>query len=169
MGNNALKLWEVGDELNEIAIQIMEAEGEMTPEIEARLDALEGAFEDKIERIALKVRELEANETAAKAEADRLTAMTRAFGKAAERLKGYALFEMTRVGKDRIETNRAKVRIQKNGRPSIRWTLDPSEAPEAYRTVKIGVNTQAAYEAWKDGGTLPDGFTVETGTHLRIA
>lgn len=169
MSTAALKLWEVGDELSEIAVLIMEAEGELTPELAARLDMMEGAFEDKIERIALKVRELEANARAAKEEADRLARIQRSFTNAAKRLKDYTLFEMQRVGKDRVETIRAKVRVQQNGRPSIRWTLDPDSAPEAYRRTTVTVDTQAAYEAWKEGETLPEGFTVETGSHLRIA
>src|SRR6185295_13868225 len=43
----ALRLWEIVSELDTIGERIMEAGGEITPELEAELDAMSGAFDEK--------------------------------------------------------------------------------------------------------------------------
>lgn len=165
-----LKLWEVGDELTEIAGLIMEAGGELSEELEERLAAMEGAFEEKVERIALKIREMEANAEAAKAEAARLARIQKTFANTAKRMTEWLHYEMGRANVKRVGTHRVKVWVQNNGRPSIRWTRAVEDAPAAYRktVTTVSVDTQAAYEAWKEDEELPEGFTVERGTHLRI-
>lgn len=162
-----LKLWEVADELEAIGEALIEGGGELTPELEARLDAMEGEFERKVERIALYVQECKANEAAAKLEADRLTARARAFERKADGLKSYLLFAMKRADWDKLTTPLVSVGVQKNSRPSIRWPGDPATAPEAFRRTVVQVDGQAAYEAYRAGDPL-DGFQIETGFHVRI-
>ena len=163
-----LKLWELTDELEAIAAEVMEAEGELTPEMEERLEAIEGAWEEKVERVALKVRELEALAKAAKEEADRLGAIQKAYQRGADGLKSYLHVQLHKREVPKVETARARVRVQKNGRPSILWTRELDELPETFRKVEVKCDTQAAYREWKEGGELPEGFEVREGTHVRI-
>ena len=65
-------LWAITDELQEVGALIGDNDGEMTPELEARLDALGGELTEKVERIALYIRESELEALKAKAEKDRL-------------------------------------------------------------------------------------------------
>lgn len=162
-----LKLWEITEELDAIGEALIEGGGELTPELEARLDALEGEFERKVERIALYVQECNANAAAVKLEADRLTARARAFERKADGLKNYLLFTMKRADWDKLTTPLVSVGVQKNSRPSIRWPGDPATAPEAFRRTIVQVDGQAAYEAYRAGDPL-EGFQVVVGEHVRI-
>src|SRR3990167_9709297 len=70
-----LKLYELADVYEGIAEALIENGGELTPDLAAQLDAIEGAFEAKVERVALSVRNLVATADAADAEAARLAAL----------------------------------------------------------------------------------------------
>lgn len=162
-----LKLWEVSDELDAIFNELHEAGGEMTPELEERLAKMSEEFDTKVEWIALKVKEAEANETAAKAEADRLLKIARAFGRSAKSMKGYVFAEMQRQNLDTVKTHRAKVSVVQNSRPSIKWEGDPKKAPFLFQKIAVTIDGNAAYDAWQRD-SLPEGFTVEKGSHVRI-
>lgn len=169
MEASRITLWEISDELREIAETLVENGGELTPELGERLDAMEGAFEEKAERIALYVRECEANAIAAQVEADRLAAIAESFGRKAQGMKDYLLFSMRRTGHAKITTPRVKIWEQKNGRPSIKCILAPSLMPAAFvKHPPAVVDTELAYQEWKQGNPLPEGFVVEQGSHLRI-
>jgi hypothetical protein len=161
------KLWELGDELEQIAGEIIEAEGEISPELEARLDAIQGAWAEKVERIALMVRSQEANAARAAYEAERLARMVRGHKRTADSLKGYLQREMERTGRDEVKGERIKVRLQNNSRPAIHWPGAAESLPEEFRRVIVEADTQAAYLAWKDGDPL-DGWQVERGKHVRL-
>lgn len=162
-----LRLWELADAVVEIGAELMDAGGELSPELEARLDAIDASFEGKVERVALYIRELEVTADAAAAEAKRLAAMAAARGGAAKRLKEYLKQNLERTGKQRVETDRVRLRLQKNSRPSITWARSIDDLPERYARITVALDGQRAYDDWK-AGELPSSFTVETGTHLRI-
>src|SRR5690606_36923569 len=139
------------------------------------LDQAEGALQEKAERVALVIQNLKANAEAAHAEAKRLQAIARTYERQAEVLKTYLHAQLQRAGLERIEAPRAMVRIQINGRPTIR-PADPANIPEPYRKVIITFDGEAAYRDLKARGLIPagpgrvevDGLLVERGTHLRI-
>lgn len=162
-----LKLYELVNAYEQIADVLIENGGELSPDLSAQLDAIEGAFEAKVERVALYVRNLLATASAADGEAERLAALARSRRRAAEGLKGYLMAQLDRVEKPKVETPLVVVRIQKNSRPSIQWpATDP--IPETYQRVTVSLDGQKAYTDWK-AGTLPEGFVVEQGRHLRIS
>ena len=166
--STAPRLWQIADELDEIAEQIAEAGGELTPELEARLDALDGAFEEKVERVALVVRERIAWAEGAKLEEERLGAIRRCHERAADGLKRYLLQQMQRTDHPKVETPRARVRVQKNSQPSIAWTRPVEELPDVYRRVTVAPDLARVREDLKAGAGVPEGFTVEQGFHIRI-
>jgi len=182
MSTPMLKLYEhvdqyqiVLDWIEEHAAEIEAAGGVLPPELEELLDQAEGALHEKVERVALVVQNLKANAEAAQAEAKRLQAIARTYERQAEALKTYLHVQLQRAGLDRIEAPRAKVRVQLNGRPTIR-PADPNNIPEPYRKVVITFDSEAAYRDLKERGLIPagpgrvevDGLLVERGTHLRI-
>ncbi len=162
------RLWEIADELETVAAEIAEAGGELTPELEARLDAIGGAFDAKVERVALAVRNYEVNAEAAKLEEDRLAAIRKSHERSAAGLKRYLLVTMRRAGNLKVETPRARVRVQKNSQPSIRWTGGLDDLPDPYRRVTVEPDLQRVREDLKAGAEPPDGFVVDVGYHVRI-
>lgn len=164
----SLTLYDIPARYRELEEQIIEADGELTPEVEAELDSLQDAFERKAEYIALLSREARAEAKAVKEEEDRLKARRTAAENRESRLKDYLQACLTRAGVDRVEGDRIKARIQDNSRPSIRWMGEEDAIPEPFKRVRVDLDGSAAYETWKDGEPLPEGFVVETGRHLRI-
>lgn len=165
---SGLKLYEIPGRLREIEGRIIDLGGEITPDVEKELDALEEAFERKVEYIALLSREAKAEAAAVKQEEDRLRQRRSAAENREKRLKDYLLACLVKDGRGRVEGDRVKVRVQANSRPSIWWRRDPGEAPEAYRRTSVSVDLNAAYEDLKAGAELPEGFEIERGSHLVV-
>ncbi len=141
---------------------------ELPPDFANRLDALEGAFEDKATNIALYAQELRRNAEAADAESKRLAKMARARFNRFESLKDYLRANMELLDMKKLESPLVKIRIQKNSRPSIMWQGTMEELPEQYKRVVTTVDGDKAYQDYRNGVELT-GFKVELGSHLRIA
>lgn len=165
----ALRLYEITDALQAIAEELIDNAGELTPELTARLDALEGAFDAKVERVALYVRNLEAQADVAKGEAVRLQLLATVRGNAASRLRDYIKTQMEAANRPKVETGLIVARVQKNGQPSVKCDGDPATLPLAYQRTRVELNRAAVIEAWRAGLQLPAGLSVETHTHLRLS
>jgi uncharacterized protein YktA (UPF0223 family) len=163
-----VKLWEIGDEMEEIAELIAEAGGEITEEIEARLEAVEGAFDAKVERVALLIQSRTVQAAAAKSEEDRLKGIRNHYEQSVLGLKRYLLQQMRRAGVRSVETHRARVRVQKNGQASLTYNGDVDSIPEAFRRVTVVVDKKAALDFHKSGGDLPAEFIVDYNYHVHI-
>lgn len=164
-------LWEISDELLEIEAQIHEAGGEITPEIEAQLDALEGSFHDKVERIALLIEERVGDAEKARGQEQRLASIRKAHEGSAKELKGYLERCMAAAGIDRVERPNCRVRRYKNSTPSVICTLGTDEIPADY--VRVIPETRAldsskVVEDFKAEAELPEGIEVVYGYHVRI-
>lgn len=181
--STAMKLYEHVDALETVLAWIDEHEeeiraagGVLPPELEELLDEVEGDFRTKVERTALVILNQLANAAAAQTEAERLRAIAATYARQAETLKTYLQMHLQRVGARKIETPRAKVWVQANGRPSIRLA-DPRVIPAEFQRVSVEFDSQKAYEALKAANAIPepedgriqiDGLVVERGVHLRI-
>lgn len=170
MGANTL--WAITDELAEVGALIADGDGELTPELEARLDALEGALEEKVERIALYIRESETLAAGAKAEKDRLAAIQKAHERKVDGLKTYLLRCLSSAGVKRVETAKARVWSQKSGTPSIDYHGDLDALPADFVRVipeSKQLDKRAITDAIRDGETPPDGVVVSYSEFVRIA
>lgn len=164
-----LTLHQIGDSLAQIAETLVENGGELTPELEELLAHEVGTFESKVERCLLYVRNLEASAEAAQGEANRLAALATSRGNAAKRLRDYVHDEMVRAKIDKVETGLIVARVTKNSRPSIKWPLPIEALDPRFVRITMALDGTKAYEAWKANSTsLPEGFVVEQGTHLRV-
>ena len=163
-------LYALADALRLIGDELESNGGELTPELEAALNATEGAFEAKVEACLCLAKEREIAALGAKAEAERLVDLALSRNNAADRLRLYVKDQMIAAGRPKIETSLFKVAVQSASRPSIRWTWDMEALPEAF--VKVipatsKLDSDAALKAYKEGH-LPEGFEVSTSTFLRV-
>lgn len=175
-----MKLYEITQARDVLDTWLAESDGELTPELEAMLDELDGQADEKIERVALYIRERLANAEAVKVEAQRLQGIQKREEKAAESLKGYLKAQMERLGKTKVNGLLATIAIQ-NSPASVKGELSEDELvnihqqsyadprcivkyiPESYV-----LDRRAAMELHKSGAALPVGLIVEQNTHLRI-
>jgi hypothetical protein len=164
----AFKLYELPAFFRFLDDAIDDAGGEITPEIQEQIDALESNLEDKADAICALVRSAEAEDVAVQAEIDRLMARRNAARSRSHNLKRYMLACLEQIGRDRVDGPRFKVRVQRNSTPSIEWTGEPDAIPDGFRRVVVEVDGKAAREAFK-AGTLPVGFSASVGRHLRIS
>lgn len=173
------KLYEIADAREILESWVAESEGEWTPEMEALLADLDGKADEKIERVALYIRELTAAAAGVKVEEDRLTARRKAREKAVESLKAYLMREMDRLGKTKVQGLLATVAIQRNP-PSVTCDLSDDalhdawlsqdtlgefvrEVPASYR-----IDREQVLLAYKNGGVVPEPIMVTVGSHVRI-
>lgn len=164
-----LSLYQLGDQLQAVADGLIENGGELTPDMAAQLAALEGAFDQKVERVLLYARNLDGTADAAKQEAERLAALAASRANAASRLREYVKQEMERAARPKVETPLIVARVTQNSRPAIKWTLPIEELDRRFVRITLAVDGTKAYEAWQaDPASLPEGFVVERGTHLRV-
>lgn len=157
---------------------LAETDGEVTPELQQLLDELAGASNEKIERVALYIREQLATAAAIEEEVKRLGARVAARKRAADGLKAYLKSQMERLGTTKVEGLLATIAIQKNGQPSVTTVLEPvalyaiEEArPFVHRAevVTYTLDRAALLAAWKaDPSRVPAAIVVEQGSHLRI-
>lgn len=163
-----LRLYEIPDAYERIEDALIEAGGIMSDELEAELNALDGAFEDKVERICRIIRSNDATAKALKEEEDRLYARKLAHENTSKRLKKYLKDNMDALGRLKVSAGIFKVAIQRNSQSSIRWTGTTEEIPAGLRRVTIEFSPSKAQELLDAGEELPEGVVVEHGSHLRV-
>ncbi len=143
-------------------------DGEVPENLEELLEALTDDMDDKLTNCVLALRNLDAEATTLRAEAQRIGKRASAAAKASERLERYIIENMQKVGWTKFDAGSLKARIQQNSVTSAEFSGDPAVLPAAFKRFKVELNREAAREAAKRGETLPDGVTVTKGQHLRI-
>lgn len=190
---NTLKLYESRAQIAEIdewisthPDELLANGGALPPDLAQLLAAAEGAFEQKAERVALKVRELLVEADAIQAEKDRLAQREKATRNAAESLKEYLKRHMEAVGLLTVKGTYATIAIQPN-QPAVHGELSQEDLGILFRrglviSTAIGVridavnripesyvlDKKAILQAHKAGAPLPTGLTVTHGSSLRI-
>lgn len=166
------------DLIEEYAPQIEAAGGdiEAVPAIAELLAFAEDQFEAVVERWGLKIRALTAEAEAAKIEATRLAVIVRTKENAAKRLKDYLKRQMEARGRQKIASPLVTVRVQANGRPSVRAAseaiieeLYALGSPFVRRRETFALDSEAVLAAQERGDDIPSGVLIEKGSHLRVA
>ena len=174
-----IKLYEATEQIEvvngwieEHADEILANGGELPPDLAQLLDEAEGTLAVKAERVALKVRELQAEAEAVKIEADRLAQRARTAWNAAESLKAYLLRALEVAGIPSIKGTLVTVSLQKNP-PAVHTTHEPV-AGEVNGTFVRVIPEQVVWDkdaikaTWKAGLSLPEGVSVAQAMGLRI-
>lgn len=125
---------------------IAENDGVLDASLEAALDAIDLAFEEKAERVALYIRERLALAAAIREEEERLAARRKALTGTAEHLTGYLQQNMERVGKTRINGLLATVSLQKN--PPKVEALTPLDEAELRNIASFAPRYVKHEESW---------------------
>ena len=112
MPNTQLTLYDLSMEGVQIQDLLAENEGELTPELEARIDALMLAGPDKVEAAAMVVRNLESNAAACEVEVMRLAERAKSFHENSRRLKERIAITLDCAFGGKIKTPRFTVYTQ---------------------------------------------------------
>jgi hypothetical protein len=163
-----MKLYEIPAALRTLEAQIEEAEGLLTPELEAQLDALSEEFESKAEYIAMLIREAKLEADKWRAEEERVSNRRRSLDRRAEGLTRYLHTHMTAMGKDKIPGQLLTLALQRNSQPTVAFDREAHWLPEEYRRVKFEMDAKRLREDYEAGKPLPEGVTIHHGTHVRI-
>lgn len=167
-GMGRLKLYEIPSEYRRIMAEVEEAGGELTEELLADLGRLEDSLQARADQIVPLILEAYREAEAAAVEGARLYTLSRQRQAAADRMKRYLKEALEATGERRLKTDRTELAVCKNGRPSITWQGDLNDIPLHLAKVEITRDYDAALAELRERGSLPEGFKVEHGTHLRI-
>lgn len=173
-------LYDLGTLRELIEAQLIDGDGELTPELEAALNDWEGDFDRKVEDYALVVTQLKAEAEMIHAEREKLRAREDARLNLAKRLCDRLQEQMERVGRDKVKGVLKTVALQ-NSPPRVEPVVVIDEpdlrnlamiAPAFVRHEESwALDKKAVLEAHK-AGTLPEDISkrvqIVVGRSLRI-
>ncbi len=164
-------LFSLTEELVALDMALTESDGELTPEIEAQLQALTDQLDAKIDNVAWFIRTCEARaEAYSKAEAE-LRAKRYTEDTKVAHLKTYVRACMAMRNTRKLEGSFFTFAIQKNGgKPPVGLlNPDPQAFPAECQRVTVAVDREAV-RGMIEAGTLPEGLAViePHGEHLRL-
>lgn len=146
---------------------LVEAEGELTPEIAEMFDTLPGDYTTKLENCAKAVRMLKAQAEVFGAERGRMADRQRALENRAAWLQEKMHDSMRATNTPVVKGALLSVRVQANP-PSI-GTVDLSQVPAAYIKTERSLMAREVLDAFKANGAVPAGVEIVTGrSHLVI-
>ena len=160
-------IWHIGEELEALGELIAENLGEITPEMEAALDALEGERNGKLERIYLFAKDCDLNAEKAKMGKAHMAEQERYWLNKARGLRQLLEQAMGRYGVPAIITPRARfTRVQ--SQPKYWWDGPEDEIPPNLRRERTiialdGAKVRAAVAA---GEPLPSAVKSDQGWHI---
>ena len=174
-------LYEITEEYRDIFALLEESEGEWTPEIASRVEALDGEYDTKIQNIALFILDLEGEQKKIKDEISRLSAHMITAKKKAESLSKYLLSSLEFTGR-KVKTSLVTVWAQ-NSPPSV-VVDDLAALPDFFKTATVKTSLERIPESLRalatvepsktaikeaiDGGETVPGAHFEWRKHLRI-
>ena len=158
-----MKLYEISSEWQQIELALEESAGDLTPELEARIQALIAGGTDKLEAAAKVVKSLEGQAEIAKAEAKRLTERSKALENQVQRLRGLMLPALQTLG-GKVKTSLFSMFTQT--RTNVIFALKPGvdiyDLPSKFfRVAEPELNKVALKEAKAAGEQLPDCLDVQ--------
>lgn len=123
------RLYDIAGAVLALEDLLLETGGEWTPEVEELFAEVEGSLESKVDSYAALIREWELDAEKWKAEEARISGHRRARENAAKRLKERLLEALTIAGRDKLETPRFKVAIQRTA-PGAEILVDAAAIPD---------------------------------------
>lgn len=161
-------LYELTNEAANLQQTIADADGEITPEVEAAIDALSQDISAKFAGIGHVITEATAEAAMYEAEIDRLQMARARCVNTARRLKDYAKVAMEQLGEKSIKAGLFRYTICKAGTPSVNID-DIAALPPEFTREYIEPDKKAILDAHKAGKPLPEGVEIKTGTYLKFS
>lgn len=161
-------LYELSQTVEQIVQEVISAEGELSTELEARLNAVSLDFKDKAGNIARWVKNIEANEPGIEAEITRLQRRMKVQNNIKDRLEKYLHFCMENANLNKLELGTITLSIDKNP-PSV--AIDSEEdLPSRYIRIEQtkSINKQEIGKDLKAGKVVSGAHLVTDKTHLKI-
>lgn len=161
-------VWDIGEDIEALADRIAEAGGEITPDIEAMMDALDGEWDGKVERTYLYLLDCELDAEKAASWKAHHAEVEDYYTRKARGLRNLLLAVMARTGRDKIQTSRVAFR-RKQSPVSYRWTgntYDDIPAPFKRSRAVVTLDTDAVKRAVAEGVAIPQEIVGERGWHL---
>jgi hypothetical protein len=162
------KLYELSNELSTINDSIISADGEISTELENRLDATSLDFKAKSQGIAKWILDISGGESIIDEEIARLQRKKRVAENLRTRLLAYIKGCMEQADVKKIESPTITIRIQKN--PSSVEIVDAEKIPAKYTRIKqvTEIDKSSILSDLKNGDDIPGTRIVTDKTHLRI-
>lgn len=164
-----MNLYELSSELAVIEDELIDAGGELTDELEKRLDSCTMGFNAKVENIAKWVLDLGAREETVDREIARLTVRKKAVQNLQRRLKEYTKMCMERAGKTKLDFGAVTVSVHRNP-PSVE-VRDEKAVPVRFITIipeQHVIDKKALLEALKAGEKVEGAVLITDRAHLRV-
>ena len=174
-------LYEITESYREVFALLEESEGEWTPEIASRMEALDGEYDQKIQNIALFILDLEAEKKKIKDEISRLSTRVITTQNKIEALSKYVLSSLEFTGR-KVKTHLVSVWAQ-NSPPSV-VVDDLAVLPDFFKTATVKTSLERIPESLRelatiepcktaikeaiDNGEEVPGVHLEWRKHLRI-
>ena len=137
--------------------------------LNAHLEGLDAALEDKADDYAGMIQSLNMRADARRAEAARIRQLAEMDAALADRLKERLKEAMESVGKLALDTTRFKLRVAANGgKQPLEVAIEPTALPQEFQAVTVTANKDAIRKALEAGGTVPGCTLLPRGTGLRI-
>jgi len=167
-----VSLYELGAEFRALEDALLDAGGEVTPEVEAAFAALGQLEAHKVDSYAHVVRQISAYADALKAEESALREKRKAAENAVQRLKDRLMDYMRERDVRELRGATWKAAIQRNGglRP-MELLVAPADLPPAFRTVTVSPNWEAIRGAVGELMPPPDigaTMTLPGAAHLAV-
>ena len=161
-------LYELSHQLAKINNEIFDANGELTEELEKRLDDSALAMKDKVQSIAKWTLNLKGKATMIDAEIARLQHKKKVTENLDKRLSDYVKQAMLAADIHKMEYPTFTVSVQKN--PSSVEIIDEDMIPASYKIVKqvISVDKRKLKDDLNDGKKIQGCQLATENTHLRI-
>lgn len=161
-------LYHLTNDLNQFVMEIVEAGGEISPEMEERWQELLQGLQFKGAGVYRAIRNLEKELEGIKKERTRLQDLERVTERSMTRLKERMMGAMMAAEKTELKTDIGTIRVQKSP-PKLELLVAPEELPERFQRVTISANNSALSQAIKDGDEEAKQYGVLTeGYHLRL-
>ncbi|WP_010276531.1 siphovirus Gp157 family protein [Paenibacillus senegalensis] len=136
------------------------------PSLQAMLDGLEGAIEDKVENIVKVIKSLEAQEKALETEAKNMMSKKSAVRVNIDRLKEHTTDLLNKSGLEKVKGTLHSAWLQNN--PASVSVVDESIIPKTYYVTPEPVLVKRmVLEDLKSGLTIP-GVELKQGKSLRV-
>jgi hypothetical protein len=172
-----MKLYDIPFEAAQIEQQLIDCEGELTPELEKQIDEFLKTGKDKVEAAAMVVRTLEMEAEACKTETKRLQERCSSLNRNADRLKGLVLMALDSAFGGKVKTPLFTIWGQTSA-PTISVEFTPDceveefakSNPWAVKQV-IELKKREVVDSIKAGNEVPPGvmYSENPGTrYLRI-
>ncbi len=162
-----LTLYDISLEGVQIADILTQNDGELTPELEARLDELMKAGPERIEAAAIVVQDLMGSALVCEQESMRLNARAKSFEANAQRLKERMAIALDCAFNGKVKTHRFTCWTQKSPDTVAFDLLEhvslealQEDHPELVR-VKLELDKAKCKEILQSGGELPEAIYVE--------